>query len=264
MSVYAFSDLHAQYDLWQQIKEYIKPDDTVYCLGDCVDRGDAGLEILNEILETPNIILLRGNHEDFIYYIGSELIKHNKYDYNVDMELSNLIYLWESNGAKNTIKAFKKLSKSKQWQLINKIKELPTYAKYINTKGDKIFLCHAGCRPDAKEEVSTKTEIPTNNYIWDRLHIYDLHWKGKDNEYCVHGHTPIEYIYYFLNSAERSLPQSRFEIFKYCDNHKIDIDLGSFETHKTCLLNLDTFKPIYFKDRTISKEEWIEIEEGVI
>ena len=74
MATFAFSDLHAQYDLWKQIKEYIKPEDTIYCLGDCVDRGDVGLEILNEVMETPNIILLRGNHEDFIDSIGSEVI----------------------------------------------------------------------------------------------------------------------------------------------------------------------------------------------
>ena len=44
MSTYVFSDLHAQYNLWQQIKNFIKPDDLVFCLGDCVDRGPVGLE----------------------------------------------------------------------------------------------------------------------------------------------------------------------------------------------------------------------------
>ena len=66
MATYCFSDLHAQYDLWLQIKDFLKPEDTVYCLGDCVDRGPVGLDILNEVLETPNITLLCGNHEDFI------------------------------------------------------------------------------------------------------------------------------------------------------------------------------------------------------
>jgi hypothetical protein len=38
------------------------------------------------------------------------------------------------------------------------------------------------------------------------------------------------------------------EIYKYCNGHKINIDLGSFSTHRTCLLNLDTFEPIYFEE----------------
>jgi hypothetical protein len=56
--------------------------------------------------------------------------------------------------------------------------------------------------------------------------------------------------YYYYN--EDNFPKSKFEIFKYCDGHKIDIDLGTFITHTACLFNLDTFEPIYFKDRTIS------------
>lgn len=248
MSTLCFSDLHANYDLWQQIKEYIKPEDTVFCLGDCVDRGDCGLEILNEVLETPNITLLRGNHEDFIDSIGSEaLLCEEPEDF---YWISNL-ELWEANGAKNTIKAFSELSKAKQKDLINKIRQLPTHVEYTNTKGDVIYLCHAGRHPYTEETIHiTKSCIPVNNYIWDRNHIRQLKWDGKDNEYCVHGHTPVVYMYHYSNS-NANLPKSIFEIYKYCEGHKIDIDLGVFETYTTCLLDLDTFEPIYFKDRTI-------------
>ena len=40
--------------------------------------------------------------------------------------------------------------------------------------------------------------------------------------------------------------ESTIEVVKYCGGHKIDIDLGSFAYHKTCLLDLDNFEPIYF------------------
>ena len=261
MATFAFSDLHAQYDLWEQIKEYIKPEDTVYCLGDCVDRGDVGLEILNEVMETPNIILLRGNHEDFIDSIGSEVMRCEP-DEDVYWAVPNM-YLWRMNGAENTIKAFNKLSRGRKNWLINKIRKLPTHAEYINPNGDIIYLCHAGRQPGTEEIKDMREgDIPMNNYIWDRHHLRQLHWNGKDNEYCVHGHTPVEYFYYYGN-PEFDPPASRFEMYKYCDGHKIDIDLGAFDTHHACLLNLDTFEPIYFKDRTLSEEEWEVIDNGV-
>ena len=257
MSVYAFSDIHAQYNLWTQIKEYIKPEDTVYCLGDCIDRGDVGLEILNEVMETPNIILLRGNHEDFIDSIGSEVM-HYEPDEDAYWTIPN-IELWYANGAENTIKTFNELSRERKKWLINKIRKLPTHVEYTNSNGNIIYLCHAGRQPNTEEIKDMRTgDIPMNNYIWDRSHIRQLHWNGKNNEYCVHGHTPVKYMYHYMN-LECDPPASNFEIYKYCDNHKINIDLGSFRTHHTCLLNLDTFEPIYFKDTTLTEREWEEI-----
>ena len=223
MSTYVFSDLHSQYDLWLQIKEYIKPEDTVYCLGDCMDRGDAGLKILFEVLNTPNIILLCGNHEDFIKNTN--------------------ISLWYRNGGDRSIHDFEKLSKQERRALIKRIRKLPTHIEYTNTRGEVVYLCHAGRQPDTPE-ISYE-----DNYIWDRSHIKEKEWRGADNEYCVHGHTPVCVLKYF--SLE--WPEDNTKIYRYCKGHKIDIDLGSFQTHVACLLNLDTWEEIYFKDRTIKE-----------
>lgn len=47
----------------------------------------------------------------------------------------------------------------------------------------------------------------------------------------VHGHTPVKGP----------------DILVYADRHKIDIDLASYKTGRTCLLNLDSLLPIYFE-----------------
>ena len=254
MATYCFSDLHAQYDLWEQIKEYLKPEDKAFCLGDCVDRGPAGLEILYEVINHPNITLLRGNHEDFILHIGKyhqkKLEEIARQEDNYDPEYYDLMHLWYANGAKNTINSFNNLSKIERNKLLNTINDLPTRLIYINKNGDSIYLCHAGCQPQT-EEIPDLCEgmVPMNNYIWDRYHIMIEKWRGKKNEFCVHGHTPIMYLKYFMENDE--LPKDFNKIYTYCENHKIDIDLGSFETHTACLFNLDTFEPIYFKDKGI-------------
>lgn len=247
MATYAFSDLHANYDLWLQIKEFIKPTDRVFCLGDCVDRGSAGLEILYEVLATPNITLLKGNHEDFIEQIG-------KYTLTLDdphfIHSTNLGSLWFSNGAENTIDDFLSLTKAEQLKLIQKMRELPIEHTYISESGNVIHLSHAGKNWRGRNvQKKQRNGLIINSLIWDRDHIYCKDWDGRDNEYCIHGHTPIQYLHHFL-PAMVDWPKTRFEIFKYCEDHKIDIDLGSMDTYTTCLLDLDTLEPIYFKDRT--------------
>lgn len=255
MSVYAFSDLHAQYNLWKQIKNYIKPEDTVFCLGDLVDRGDSGLDILYEVLNTPNIIVLKGNHEDFIAQVGIKLVKC---DYPPEYE--NQMALWYSNGAQKTIKEFSALDDKKKMFFIEKISKMPTHIEYTNKKGDLIYLCHAGRQPETREIDDIyygKGTIACNNFIWDRHHLNDKIWTGREDEYCVHGHTPVIYMEDCLYTQD--LPEDVTKIFRYCGSHKIDIDLGSFETHIACLLDLDTFEPIYFTDPDYktTKPDWV-------
>ena len=51
MSVWAFSDLHGHLDLYKQIKEYVKPEDKLYYLGDAGDRGPQSWETVKAILK---------------------------------------------------------------------------------------------------------------------------------------------------------------------------------------------------------------------
>ena len=57
----------------------------------------------------------------------------------------------------------------------------------------------------------------------------------------VHGHTPVQHI---LRDWDNQNPQ----ILKYCDGHKIDIDLGSTISKTAALLDLETLEAIYFKE----------------
>ena len=65
MSHYVVSDVHGEDDRWKAMLEKIhfSAQDTLYILGDVVDRGPHGVEILQEIMRTPNMKMLLGNHE---------------------------------------------------------------------------------------------------------------------------------------------------------------------------------------------------------
>ena len=66
MSNYAISDLHGNKKLWERAKSFLKPEDTLYVLGDCADRLPDGWDIIKDCLKMPNVVYIRGNHEQML------------------------------------------------------------------------------------------------------------------------------------------------------------------------------------------------------
>ena len=67
MARYAVSDLHGRKDIFDKImSELIGPNDTLYILGDVVDRGPEPFELLRAAISDPRVKLLKGNHEDML------------------------------------------------------------------------------------------------------------------------------------------------------------------------------------------------------
>ena len=220
---YCFTDIHGNYDLWCQIKNYCDETDKLIFLGDAIDRGDAGLQIVQEMLKDKRITYLKGNHEEFLTDIGAELVD------GIHMSLP----YWLQNGGNETVEQFSRLSYDSQVYYIRKLRDLPLKFKYVNTKGQTILLSHAGFTPGMACSAS--------DLIWDRNHIYH-NWPTAaeyENTYVVHGHTPTPIIF-----------QSE-DIVNYCDGHKFDLDVGSFVTNKIVLFDLDTLEVAkVFYDKT--------------
>ena len=120
--VYAISDLHGQYELWEQIKNYCDETDTIYCLGDCADRGARGLDIILEALADERVIYLCGNHEEMFEIVMSEYLKTPMH--------KNELYWWECNGGGSTYDAALKLPLDKLCKVINDLAGLPRQAIY--------------------------------------------------------------------------------------------------------------------------------------
>ena len=54
MARYACSDLHGRYDLAEQVIAHLNPSDTLYFLGDAIDRGPSSWDALMLLLtHTP-------------------------------------------------------------------------------------------------------------------------------------------------------------------------------------------------------------------
>ena len=75
--IYAVSDLHGCYDKYRNMLEKIhfSETDTLYILGDVVDRGDGGIRILQDMAARRNVIPIKGNH-DFLAHRFLKMISH--------------------------------------------------------------------------------------------------------------------------------------------------------------------------------------------
>lgn len=244
MSYYAVSDLHGNYKLWKEIKNFLKNDDILFYLGDACDRGKNGIKIMQELLDDNRVTYLLGNHEQMFLDATRTKTDDNFYDiYHSEL-------CWLSNGGQPTKEQWSQLSQIDKYNLRKRILQLPIYVTYINTNNNKIVLCHSGLSSEQLlMEMNRKPgNIDLNLYIWNREHIQEERWYYSNSIkdiYIVHGHTPVSVLNHF-NIAIKNNKDNQY--YRYCNEHKIDIDMGTYATNVACLLNLDTFEATYFKE----------------
>lgn len=65
---YVMSDIHGEADRFYRMLEQIafSDSDHLYILGDVIDRGREGVDLLLDIMGRPNITMLLGNHEQMM------------------------------------------------------------------------------------------------------------------------------------------------------------------------------------------------------
>lgn len=226
MSVYAISDLHGRYDLYQEVKKFLKPDDKVFCLGDCGDRGPDGWKLIKAVASDPQFEYLMGNHEHMLIHAMREYLDEWHSDFYRDGGMIICAY----NGGQKTFDSWKDDGAKREWMIY--LNKLPRQKEYINKDGYTIHLSHAGFAPGV---ISTADDL-----LWDRQH-FNYEWPDDEkfkNTIIIHGHTPVQYLNDNWHEEDG--------IMTYCNGHKIDIDVGAYFTGMTCLLDLDTFDEHYF------------------
>ena len=245
MGIYAISDLHGNYELWTKVKEWLKPSDKLFCLGDNIDRGNDGIKIVQDMRNRENTTVLLGNHEDMLidYLPGS--IKYNE-----------ISALWFRNGGQPTFDAIKKMSKEEQLDLLEFFRNCPKRIEFVNDNKQTIILCHAGFTPGQEEAAQFlyRRGKAGEYLLWNRDHFSDIFTsideRYNKNTYVVFGHTPVDYLI-----PEKILIDHGYRVHVSAMGHKIDIDLGAAWSNQTCLLDLNTLKPIYFDLKGERKDE---------
>ena len=220
MSRLICSDLHGNLLLWNKIKNYLKPEDHVWFLGDAGDRNSEGWTIIKELLAHPQITYIKGNHEDMLVKAMEDYLKFDGLrDYNWNL----LVY----NGGYETFEDWVKEGAKPEWLYL--LRQLPHHAAITLADGRICHLCHAGFSSDRFD-----FESPTvsHDLLWDRKHIED----DVEDKSCIviHGHTPVQH----LDNSSSPTP------LMY--DNKVDIDLGTASSKQACLFDVDTFEAKIF------------------
>jgi len=262
--VFASSDWHGCGNVADKVFDFLKPDDTLYFIGDAIDRGPDGIKILTRLLSDSRVKFIMGNHEQFMEECLPEAISTLKASNDI-LSYEWIYSCWVNNGGSRTINGLYDLSIPEVEELYQKIKNLPYQLLYKSPKGHTVLLEHAGYSPFV---LSPRRHDP----LWDREHFRDVWDAGyrpdfcgdPDTTYLVHGHTPVQYLTYEYGYYGKPAPGPNYlqekhnflysdktdalpkpEVIRYCEEHKFCIDMCTIVSNRIVLLDLDTFETVY-------------------
>lgn len=232
--IYVMSDLHGCYDKYLQMLEKIKlnSEDTLYILGDIVDRGDDGVKILLDMMKRPNVVPMLGNHEYMAYSVLKKFnVEITAYNYNsqLDAEAIQMYENWMFNGGIPTCHAFSKLDIPARDSVLEYLGEFELYEE-IEVNGNKFVLVHGGLV--GFEEDKELSEYDIHDVIWGRCDYARQYYEDK---YLVTGHTPT----YNIDENYRG------KIYR--QNNHIAIDCGVIFGETLSCICLDTMEEVYIK-----------------
>jgi serine/threonine protein phosphatase 1 len=232
---YVMSDLHGCYDEFMEMLDLIKfnNEDTLYILGDIIDRGPEPLKTYQYIKDQPNIKMSLGNHEDMMLWFYKEMsIRIGSLNY------KDALDLWYKNGGRITREQFGTLSKEDFDEMISYFKSLPLSFFVGKEDGldDDYLLVHAGVYPFDEDNPKKLLDMQGKDDItWIRDNFIE---SSKIYPFkIVFGHTPVPNVLYTIKCHNRIklFNQKKIELcnndeFSYGKyaifNNKIAIDGG--------------------------------------
>lgn len=224
--IYVVSDIHGCYDKYIKMLDKINfsVEDTLYILGDVVDRGENGMRVLLDVAKRKNVILLRGNHDE-----QARMLLSNVYmleEENCPKELIEMFGLWLSDGGETTLKEFLNLSEEDKVTIIETLNN-SLISIEIRVNGNDFLLAHTVPEVDV---ICDYEDWDMQEYMWGEPDYEEIYF---DDKYIVTGHTPTGYI--DVNY--------RGKIWKR--NNHIAIDCGAVYGNPLGCMCLDTFEEFY-------------------
>ncbi|MBR1740332.1 MAG: serine/threonine protein phosphatase [Lachnospiraceae bacterium] len=231
--IYVISDIHGHLDLFLELLDRIRltESDTLYVLGDVLDRGPNPIRTILKLMGMPNVVCLAGNHElmalECLEFLMTEITERSIEKMDEKM-LQNLM-TWQLNGSRTTIDEFRSLDFEVQQDVIDYMKEFIIYEELM-VNGNEYLLVHGGLgnyAPDKDLEDYSLKEL-----IWDRA---DYGIRYFDDIYVVTGHTPTQEIRYNPRPG-----------YIYKGNNHIAVDCGCYRPDgQLAAVCLDTGEEYY-------------------
>lgn len=228
---YVISDIHGCCEQFKKLLKLIRfsDEDTLYVLGDVVDRGPDPLGVLRIMASYYNIVPVLGNHEYMMLRVLPSLLEEIRED-NIEKTLTadflQSYRWWMEDGGKVTADVFRKLSDEDREFYLEYVREFSLYEE-VSAAGRDFLLIHS---LPGDFHISRSLDYRIEEIIFGRP---DFHADWKQDVTCVIGHTPT----FLLGDDYRGKI--------YQKNHLIDIDCGCAAGYRLCAYCLETGEAYY-------------------
>ena len=229
---YVVSDIHGEYEAYVRLLEQLalKPEDTLYVLGDVVDRGPHPIRVLQDMMARPNVVPLVGNHEvsalTCLRLLATEITEESIAQ--LDSARLEILLEWLEDGGQSTMEEFSLLSAGEKRDILDYLGEFSLYEE-LTLGGEQFVLVHGGLgqfAPDKPLEDYTPEELLFDRPDYSRVYFPD--------RYLVTGHTPT-----------RLIPENPRPDAIYRANRHIAMDCGCCFGGKLGALRLEDGREFY-------------------
>ena len=267
-NVFAFTDIHGMYDLYKAVMDYCNeqdPEATIVFCGDACDRGRDGYKIMNELLDNPHVVYLKGNHEDLFVKAAREIKEYFDFTNATREEVvkrinvcRNFEYQYEAinlslyNGGIDTLADW--VIDGMSMEFVDRINNLP-----YTFSTDTCDFCHsAGVYRTFKEVANAEYNNEKadsffyESLLWTRS-AFEAEWEY--NRTAIFGHTPVPCLNQYMDVPWND--EIDIQPYKWAagEGFKIDMDTGAAFIGNVYVLNTLTMQAQGFEDLNVTAKE---------
>ena len=229
--IYVIGDIHGCKDKYNEMLEKLSPGehDAVFVLGDVIDVGDDGIDILNDMMYRANIYPVLGERE---YYakkflpLIAEKGSAEKALEALDGEDKDQLTKWLSMKSEKTIEAFLALGEEEREAILEFLEEFAPFEE-IECKGKKFILTHAGI---SNHEDRDLYEHEDEDFVFAETDYDKIYFPDA---YLITGHTPTVAI------------GKEYAGKVYAKKRHLALDCGAAFGGRLAAVCLDTLKVYY-------------------
>ncbi|MBR5535229.1 MAG: metallophosphoesterase [Clostridia bacterium] len=143
---YVIANLYGDWERYTSVLKGInfKKEDILFVLGDIVDGGNKGIEILKDMMLRENVYPVLGDHDYIAYEVLSGIWDETMEDITAPLsnDLAERCREWSERGGEGTLDGFAKLSDEDKEAVIEYLEEFALFEE-IETEDIDYVLCHS-------------------------------------------------------------------------------------------------------------------------
>lgn len=145
------SDIHGCYSQYIDLLEQVSfsDEDTLFVLGDVLDKGPEPIRLLQDMSMRPNVIPILGNHEYMAATVLQDMMQEITEETCITLlspDFMSSYGYWIFDGGDTTLKQFLKLKQDEREALMEYLQEFSLYEE-VSVGGKDYVLVHAGIEP---------------------------------------------------------------------------------------------------------------------